>query len=114
MAVTEHASNSTTPGALSTDTQLGSDITTAGIYVVEIDVDNIVDGETGILILKSKVRSSSSHKEVDRMPVVKHAAGPAVLVKYGPFEVMHSAQVFWRQEGGTARAVEWSIRRLDG
>lgn len=103
---------STTP-TLDTDTQLGSDITAAGIYVLEVDADNLVDGETLLLIFKDKVRSSSSHKEVDRMPVAKHTQGPALLVKFGPYEILHSGQFFLRQEGGTARAFEWSIRKFD-
>lgn len=111
MAVTEHDSGSTTP-TLSTDTQLGSDITTAGVYTLEIDTDNLVDGEALILIWKSKVRSSSSFKEVDRIPAAVHAQGPEVLAKFGPYEVIHGGQFFIRQEGGTARAFEWSIRSL--
>jgi hypothetical protein len=104
-------SNSTTPAALATDHQLGTDITTAGIYVLEIDTDNLVAGETLLLIFKSKVRSSSGFKELERLPV---ASGDQAipLVKFGPFEIIHGGQFFIRQEGGTLRAFEWSMRNL--
>lgn len=110
--VIQQDSGSTTP-SLATDTQLGADIVNPGIYVLEIDTDNLVDGETLLLIFKDKVRSSSGFKEVDRMPVAKHTQGPGLLVKFGPYEIMHGGQFFLRQEGGVARAFEWSIRKFD-
>lgn len=110
--IIEQASGSTTP-TLDTDTQLGSDITAAGIYVLHIDVDNLVDGETLLGIFKSKVRTGDSVKEDERRVLAKHTQGPSVQVRFGPFESPWTCQFFIRQEGGTARAFPWSIRKFD-
>lgn len=112
MAVTQIASGSTTP-SLATDTQLGSDITTAGIYVLRISAANLADGETLILILKDEPRSGDGVEECERVPAARHAQGTPGI-RFGPFEIMHTGQFFLRQENGTARAFKWSIRRLDG
>jgi len=110
--VIEHASGSTTP-TLATDTQLGSDITVAGIFILRIDVDNLVDGETLIGIFKQKVRTGDSVKEDERRVIARHAQGPGVQVPFGPFESVHNCSFWIRQENGTARAFNWSIRKFD-
>lgn len=111
MAITSKANGST---AMSTgsDVTLGSAITDAGVYQLQFDVDPIVDGETLILIVETKVLTGGSAKQVDRVVVARNDMGTKVVVTDIPRASLYSLTYKLRQEGGSNRTIDWNVTQL--
>ena len=108
------AENTATP-TLATDTTL---VTQAGpigggCYILHVNAVNLLNGETLTLTLRTKARPTGttqtafvgtySHIQSDPLKI-----SPLIAVPVGSELV-----VILRQDGGTARAFNWSLIRID-
>jgi hypothetical protein len=109
MAISSKASGSTLM-ILNTDVTLAT-ISTAGVYVINIDTNPIANGETLILIVEKKVLTGSTRRIIDRI-VVAYNAGLAPVVEDKPRESLYELVYKLRQEGGTARTIDWNAIQL--
>lgn len=110
MANISQKSSGSTSCTLSTDVSLVV-ITTAGVYELHVDTNPLVDGETLLLIVIEKVLTGSTAREVDRMTIAQNAQGSPIIVDR-PRSCLFSLEYKLRQEGGTARTIDWSVTQL--
>lgn len=104
------AANGSTAMTLSTDITLTT-LSSAGVYVINVDTNPIVNGETLILIVQKKVLTGSTSRLEDRMVICQHAPGiPNVCDK--PRESLYEIIYKLRQEGGTARTIDWNVVQI--
>lgn len=109
MALTSKSSGSTAM-SLGSDVTLAT-ITDAGIYEFSCDVSPIVDGETLLLIIEKKILTGSTRRQIDRVVIAKHAQDSDVVEdkpRTSLFEIVYKL----RQEGGSARTIDWQIASL--
>lgn len=109
MAITSEA-NGSTAMTLNTDITLAT-ISTVGVFVISIDTNPIVNGETLILIVEKKVLTGSTRRIIDRMVVCNHIPLTPV-VEDKPRESLYELVYKLRQEGGTARTIDWNVIKL--
>ena len=110
MANISSKANGSTAMTLSTDVTLTT-ITDAGVYVINVDTNPIVNGETLILIVEKKVLTGGTRRIVDRMVVCNHAP-LAPVVEDKPRESLYELVYKLRQEGGSARTIDWNVYQL--
>ena len=101
MSINETTGNVTADGSEQT---LATE-TTAGVYVLWVDLSNLADGDSVILRLKSKVRSSSTSRQV-------YSAAYANATADGNIQA-HEAVATLEQDGGVNRTYDWSLLRVD-
>lgn len=109
MAISSEA-NGSTALTLATDTTLAT-ISTVGVFVINVDTNPIVNGETLILIVEKKVLTGSTRRVVDRMVIANHAPLTPV-VEDKPRENLYELVYKLRQEGGTGRTIDWNVVKL--
>lgn len=83
---------------------------TPGIYVLVVDANAMVGGDTVVLRLKEKVRSTSTSR-ARKKTTLTGAQDPAV-VEVGPIEITHELQATIQRTAGTDRTFDWQIRRI--
>jgi hypothetical protein len=108
--MTSKASGSQT-ATLNTEHTLAT-ITDAGIYVLNVDVAALVNGETLQLRIKVKTRSGDSSR-LAYHAVYKHVVGEPSVFSV-PVPVIAEGVFTLEQNGGTGRAFPWNILQLDG
>jgi len=109
MAITSEARGSTAM-TLSTDITLAT-ISTVGVFEISVDTNPIVNGETLILIVEKKVLTGGTRRIIDRMAICRNAPGEPIVEdkpRTSLFEIVYKL----RQEGGTARTIDWQVVKL--
>lgn len=85
-------------------------ITAAGSYVLHVDLSNLVNGDAVELICKTKVKSTSTARQLFRV-IFSHAqADPNVQCV--PVVSPHSVEFILKQVTGTSRDFDWSVVTL--
>jgi hypothetical protein len=108
MAVSVNSSNSQT-AVISTEHTLGAAITAAGIYILTVDIANLVAGEIVELRAYGKARSSDTERLLFG-PAIYGPIVPAQLLVYStPVVSPHSVKFTLKQTAGTGRAFPWAI-----
>lgn len=113
MAVTAHATGTHTPSALNTTEDIAAAITAAGVYVLQVDVNALADGET--LLLRSEIRilSGGTTRLASETPVKDAQAEPIKFTIPWPTDGVTGGLLFRaRQEGGTIRSFPWKILKI--
>lgn len=104
--------NGSTAMTLNTDVSLTT-VTDAGVYALKIDSNPLVaEDEILILIVKTKVRTGGTIRLEERHVIARGL--DALLIKEDkPRWSLYSIEYMLRQEGGTARTIEWELVQLD-
>lgn len=109
MAVASNQSGSQT-AVISTEHNLGTAITAAGVYVLVVDTSNMANGDTLELRAKTKAKTGSTQRQAYFATYV-HAQ--ADLNKYSvPIPVDTELQFTLKQTVGTGRTFDWNILSL--
>lgn len=109
MTVASNQSGSQT-ATISTEHNLGSAITAAGVYVLVVDCNAMVNGDVLELRAKTKAKSGSTQR-LAYFATYAHAQGE--LNKYSvPIPVTDELQFTLKQTAGTGRAFDWNILSL--
>lgn len=111
MAFPSLAASGSTALSLSTDTTIAT-LSTAGVFIINIDVNPIVNGETLILIVQKKVLTGSTSRIVDRMVICNHIS-LCPVVEDKPRESLYELIYKLRQEGGTGRTIDWAVYQVE-
>ena len=106
MAPSETATGSTTLSDTS-ETQLSTDITTAGTYQLLLDLTNLADGDDVTVRVKMKVRSADTAYVVFEREFV-HAVGAEIIAVTPPFPVVNHIGFFLQRTTGS-NAYAWAI-----
>lgn len=108
MAVTQ--SNSGTQAAtIGTEHTLAT-ITTAGVYVLRVDVNALANGDR--LVLRGKVRALSGGTTRQAFSAVfEHVQADKILDSI-PVPVVHELVWTLQQTAGTGRSFDWSVLSL--
>ncbi|MHB1176073.1 MAG: hypothetical protein ACYCZJ_13220 [Sulfuriferula sp.] len=109
MAVTSNQSGSTTP-VIGTETFLGTAITAAGVYVLVLDTNAMLNGDTLVMRAYTKAKGAS----VSRIAYVGAISNIQIDPnKYSiPIPVDTEIKFSITQTTGTARAFDWNILSL--
>lgn len=87
-------------------------ITSANVFVLQIDSSPLsTAAEILTVIVETKTRTGSTRREIDRFTIARGGdAQPNKETKPydSPFEIVFKL----RQDGGTGRTIDWSIRQL--
>lgn len=95
---------------ISTEHDLGTEITTAGTYVLVVDTAAMVAGDVLELRIKTKAKSGGTQRVAY---VVSYANAQAAPNKYSvPVPIDTSFQATLKQTAGTGRAFPWNILAL--
>lgn len=105
--MSEHASGSHT--ADGTLTNIGTEITAAGVYQLVADINALGLGDTVEFEFHTKARSSDTARRYRHGAYKNPAVDP--IVKSEPFEITHSGQ-FKIKASGVSNAFPWSIRKF--
>lgn len=109
MAVTSNQSGSTTP-VVGTETFLGTAITTAGVYVLVLDTNAMLNGDTLIMRAYTKAKGTSVSRVAYFGAISNIQVDPN---KYSiPIPVDTQVTFSITQTAGTARAFDWNILSL--
>lgn len=109
MTVASNQSGSQT-ATISTEHQLGSAITAAGVYVLVVDTTPMVNGDILELRIKTKAKSGSTSRQ-SYFQTYSHAQSE--LNKYSvPVPVDTEILFTLKQTAGTGRAFDWNILSL--
>jgi hypothetical protein len=115
MPVTVAASGAQT-ATLATDhtlvTQAGP--TGGAVYVLAVDANALVAGETLTLTLSTRARSGDTTRRAWSVPISGPVADPLLLSPVVPVEAGNELVAILRQEGGTGRSFPWTLKRIDG
>lgn len=104
----EHSSGTQT-AVITTEHSLAT-ITSAGAYVLHVDLSNMVNGDVVELVAKTKVTSTSTARQLFRV-VYSHAqADPNV--QSVPVASPHSVEFLLKQTAGTGPNFDWSVVSL--
>lgn len=109
MTVSSNQSGSQS-ATINTEHQLGSTITAAGVYVLVVDTNAMVNGDTLELRIKTKAKSGSTSRLAYYATYVNAQSD---LVKYSvpvPCDVEFIATL--KQTAGTGRSFDWNILAL--
>lgn len=85
-------------------------ITTAGAYVLAVDVANLANGETLTFRIYGKARSSDTERQIRALSIKDAQADE--LWESIPYATPHHLKFTLEQNGGTGRAFPWGIRKL--
>ncbi len=109
MTVASNQSGSQT-ATINTEHTLGSSITAAGTYVLVVDTNAMVNGDTLELRLKSKAKSGST----ERLAYLAIFSNVQIEPnKYSvPIPVTDQVTCTLKQTAGTGRAYDWNILSL--
>lgn len=105
MAVSVKTSGSQT-ATLTTEHDLAT-VTDAGIYVLAVDVNALVNGETVRLRIYGKARSSDTERLIYDATFSHAQSSP--LKESVAIVSPHHMRATLRQDGGTGRAYPWAI-----
>lgn len=109
MAVTSNQSGSQT-ATISTEHNLGTAITTAGVYVLVVDTNAMVNGDVLELRAYTKAKTGSTSRLAY---VVSYAHAQTELNKQSvPIPIDTQLQFTLKQTAGTGRAFDWNILSL--
>lgn len=109
MAVTSAASG-TQAATVSTEHNLGSAITTAGVYVLVVDTNAMVGGDRLELRARTKTKTGSTQRLAY---VASYRNAQSTLVKYSvPVPVDTEVQFTLKQTAGTGRSFDWNVLSL--
>lgn len=108
MAVTEAASGSQT-ATISTEHTLAT-ITTAGVYMLRVDVNALANGDRLVLRAKAKARTGDTTRQVFSA-VFEHSQADKVVDSI-PVPIVHELVWTLQQTAGTGRAFPWSVLAL--
>lgn len=106
MAVTSSASGTQT-ATVSTEHNLGSAITTAGVYVLVVDTNALAGGDRLELRAKTKAKSGGTQRLAY---VASYRNAQTTMIKYSvPVPVDTEVQFTLKQTAGTGRSFDWNI-----
>lgn len=109
MAVTSNQSGSTTP-VVGTETFLGTAITAAGVYVLVLDTNAMLNGDTLVMRAYTKAKGASVSRIAYLGAISNIQTDPN---KYSiPIPVDTEITFSITQTAGTARAFDWNILSL--
>lgn len=109
MTVASNQSGSQT-AVINTEHSLGSAITTAGVYVLVVDCNALVNGDVLELRAKTKAKTGSTSRLAY---YVTYANAQTELNKYSvPVPVDTEVVFTLKQTAGTGRAFDWNILAL--
>ncbi len=109
MSVTSNQSGSQT-ATINTEHTLGTAITTAGVYVLVVDANAMVNGDVLELRVYSKCKSGSTSRQTRIGAFANIQADPN---KYSiPIPVDTECTFTLKQIAGTGRAFDWNILSL--
>lgn len=92
-------------------TQLGSTITTPGVYVLMLDLDAMANGDLLSVSVPLKVDSGATAHEAEPMDFADGQAIP--IMPLGPFVVTDSIGFFVAFTGGAGTlSLRWNVVRL--
>ena len=95
---------------ISTEHNLGTEITAAGTYVLVVDTGNMAAGDVLELRIKTKAKSGGTQRQAYAVSYANAQASPN---KYSvPVPVDTSFQATLKQTAGTGRAFDWNILAL--
>jgi len=105
------ASGSLTATGSGTEDALGSAITTAGVYVLTCDLNDLANGETVEVRAKVKVRSTGTTREL-YIGSYSHAQAQPNIASI-PVPSLHECSFSITQIAGTGVVIPWEVVRLD-
>jgi hypothetical protein len=108
MAVTQFASG--TQAATINTTHTLSTITTAGVYVLRVDLNNLVNGDR--LVLRANVRALAAGTTRQVFSAVFEHSQADKIADSIPVPVVHELTWTLQQTAGTGRNFEWSVLSL--
>lgn len=109
MALTQ-VDSASAPSALTLDTPSTlSTQTTAGTYILRLDLDNLAAGDVLICRIKTKVVSGGTSR-VEHEVAYAHAQSEKHAIS-DPIPVVHEIVCELEQTDGTGRVVPWSLLR---
>ena len=111
MAVTSVQSGSQTC-TVSTEHTLTTTITTAGTYVVKLDLNAAVNGDVFEVRVKCMCRSTDTQRLAYVASFANAQAAPIVLSVPVPIATDEDLDVSIKQTAGTSRAVPWNVLSL--
>ena len=85
-------------------------ITSAGAFVLAVDLANLANGDTVELVCKTKTRSGSTARQVFRVSYSHAQADPNV--QSIPIVSPHSVEFLLKQTAGTGRNFDWAVYAL--
>jgi hypothetical protein len=109
MAVSQTSSGTQT-ATLTTEHTLAT-VTTAGTYVLRVDANALVAGETLTLRINTEALSGGTRR-IEHEAVFAGPLAEPMIVSI-PVAIAHGVAFTLRQDGGTGRAYPWSVLRLD-
>lgn len=109
MAVTVVASGSQTATVGTEHILNGSAITTAGIYVLAVDIANLAAGETVEFRIYGKARSTDTERLLFGPAIYGPIVPNQLLVYSTPVVSPNSAKFTLKQTAGTGRAFPWAV-----
>lgn len=111
MAISVQITGSTAM-VINTDVTLSAAITAAGVYQLHFDSNPLATfDEILILIVSQKVLTGSTERQNDRIVVARGTDDDKVKVDI-PRTSEFSITYKLRQEGGTARTIDWRVDKL--
>jgi hypothetical protein len=82
-------------------------------YALVLDCDELAAGETLYVIVERETRSTDDRREIMRVPMAGNGAEGVVESPIFGAPAGVELRVSIRQEGGSSRAIPYSIERLD-
>lgn len=109
MAVSSNQ-NGTQTATINTEHTLGTSVTAAGTYVLEVDTTNMANGDVLELRAKTKVLTGGTEKQY---LLATYANVQTDVVKMSiPVPSAYSISFTLKQTAGTGRAFDWNILAL--
>lgn len=108
MAVTQ--SNSGTQAATINTVHTLATITTAGVYVLRVDLNNLVNGDR--LVLRANVRALAAGTTRQVFSAVFEHSQADKIADSIPVPVVHELTWTLQQTAGTGRSFDWSVLSL--
>lgn len=110
MAMTLYASNTTTP-TVGSNSQLAA-TTSIGVYVIEVDVSALANGETVQIVTNSAAKVGGTVNAADTVTFTGGASAPTAHLFSAVIPIGSSANWQLKQVNGTARAFDWAIYQM--
>lgn len=108
MAVTQ-TNSGTQSATISTEHTLAT-ITTAGVYVLRVDLNNLANGDRVVLRAKVKALSGGTTRQLF-VGVYEHAQADKIADSI-PVPIAHEVVFTLQQTAGTGRSFDWSVLSL--
>jgi len=89
---------------------LGAAQTTAGIYTLSLDLSTMAAGDVVEVYVYTKARSASTQRLSSIIPFADAQGRPTKVLR--AFDSPHSIEFKIKQPTGTARTIEYSIRKM--